>query len=111
MQTIYSRTHLSKHVARKNALQHLRVVGGRSRGASAARPVRVGHVVARAVDALVGVGTEVIALRLDEIGGRSGGPGGRQEVSAACEELPKKSDEPVAVVERQSGGEAGSGDA
>ena len=88
----------------------LSIVRRGSGGASAASPVGVGHFMARLVDAFVGVGAEVIALRLDEIGGRSGGPVGRQEVSAACEELPK-SHVPVAVVERQSGGEAGSGDA
>ena len=54
-----------------------RVVGGGGGGASAAGPVGVGHLVARLVDALVGVGAEVVALGLDEIGRRPGRPAPR----------------------------------
>src|SRR5579875_2439678 len=52
----------------------LGVVGGGGDTATAAGPVGVEELAARLVDALVGVGTEEVALRLQEIGGKAIGP-------------------------------------
>ena len=69
----------------------LHVVSGRRGVAAAACPVGVEKLAARAVGALVGVGAEIIALRLQQVGGQARGG--------------------VAVEEGEGGGGAGHGQA